>query len=500
MEGKIGIWLAVLLVILQICTPVYAAPDNNLLAEAVSGYCMDGELYVYLRLDAGYDAESLDMKLRSGEASAEAEGTIIPVTTGSTLVHYVLMVEGTESMSGYLDEINAFADSLAAKEKQEADYTVAVFGSCFEVVQERLTDKNEVAEAIAGLECTGKLSDPYMAAESALAYLDGYPRKSGELVNLIVITDGKTALGIEDADETHKIEKELARSAADRIANSPEVVVSTLCMEEWDEAVFEAFAAGKGIHEDIDEVQDAEDAGERMAQYVDSLCLTSFKLSEIPSAERFSVEVQIQGRNSEGQLALLNVGMEGVPNLNLFSDATLTETSQEEPSAAEEPSGTVSDIVEGRDGESGDAGACMLFIIIPAACVLITAGICILAFIKKKASGGVKKARGAVAEPAPGSIAMKLEVYAGNRISKETLLYLLDSITIGSSPECSLRFDDPDMSPLNSRIFIENQMIYIEDLGSKAGTALGGMRIQSRNRLRSGDVISIGAVEFCLRF
>lgn len=43
-------------------------------------------------------------------------------------------------------------------------------------------------------------------------------------------------------------------------------------------------------------------------------------------------------------------------------------------------------------------------------------------------------------------------------------------------------------------------MIYVEDMNSASGTAIGGMKIQGLNRLRSGDVLSIGEVEFCLKF
>ena len=95
---------------------------------------------------------------------------------------------------------------------------------------------------------------------------------------------------------------------------------------------------------------------------------------------------------------------------------------------------------------------------------------------------------------------MKLEVYSGNCISRGITLYLTDILTIGSSPQCNLRFDNPDVDPIHSRIVLKDQIIYIEDLNSKEGTFLGGMRIQGQNRLRSGDVISIGEVEFCLRF
>lgn len=155
---------------------------------------------------------------------------------------------------------------------------------------------------------------------------------------------------------------------------------------------------------------------------------------------------------------------------------------------------------ETEESEKKVLGKKVPLLIISVVCILVIAGSGILFFVKKKVSDRAKETEETVTKPASGSITMKLEVYAGNCISKASTLYLVDCLKIGSSPECHIRFDDLDIEPLHSRIFKKDQMIYIEDMNSKEGTALGGMRIQGQNRLRSGDVISIGGAEFCLKF
>ena len=95
---------------------------------------------------------------------------------------------------------------------------------------------------------------------------------------------------------------------------------------------------------------------------------------------------------------------------------------------------------------------------------------------------------------------MRLEVLFGTPVGGSGTLYLTDELIIGSSSRCDLRWQDKDISPENTRIFLKEQMVYIEDLGSACGTALGGMRLHAPNRLRSGDEISIGSVRFVLRF
>ena len=95
---------------------------------------------------------------------------------------------------------------------------------------------------------------------------------------------------------------------------------------------------------------------------------------------------------------------------------------------------------------------------------------------------------------------MKLEVLSGKTRTKADEFYLKDWLLIGSDPSCDLVFDEPEVAGRNSRIFFEEGYLYIEDLASPAGTALGGMRLYAPNRLRSGDEISIGDVLFRFTF
>ena len=97
-------------------------------------------------------------------------------------------------------------------------------------------------------------------------------------------------------------------------------------------------------------------------------------------------------------------------------------------------------------------------------------------------------------------IPLRLEIYAGRCRNKTAFLALSDVLTIGSSGDCDIVFDDPGMAPVNSSIKLDGGEIYIEDLDSSRGTALDGMRIQGRNKLRGGEVISIGTAEFAVFF
>ena len=80
------------------------------------------------------------------------------------------------------------------------------------------------------------------------------------------------------------------------------------------------------------------------------------------------------------------------------------------------------------------------------------------------------------------------------------MIPLQDQILIGRDKACDVVFNSPDVSKRNTKIFLRNGAVYIEDLNSTNGTKLEGMRIYAENRLRSEDEISIGNVKFCFKF
>ena len=504
MKRKAGLWLAVGLLFMFFTTPVYAAREDSAM-EAVSGYCLGDELHAFVRLNDDFDMANSKVSLQSDAVTGTDIAAVAPMTETNSTVHYMFMLDLSGSMRMHTNEVNAFAEAVMEQEKQNAFYTVAAFGERFEVVRENLTDKNAVIKVLDELEYTEQLTDPYTGVESALTYLDGYSIRSGDVIHLIVITDGDPDLGYEDDEK----QKELAQSAADRIKKTPEIIVSTFCTAEWDETAYETFSMGKGVHERTGSGQDATEAGKDVAEYVDALYRVSFKLSKNAASERFAAQMQIRSGSLEGELKFFDVDLENIPDLKMFSGSGPNVSTQEETpennnvtaeseveetettaESTEEPFGTDTE----EDIDQNSEGKGLLFWIIPALAVVIVVVIfAVLLIIKHKR--GIKQAK-----PASGSIMMKLEVYAGNCVTRTTTFYLKDSLIIGSAKKCDLVFADQEVALQNSRIFNKNDMIYIEDLNSKEGTAIGGMRIQGQNRLRSGDVISIGNVEFSFRF
>lgn len=68
-------------------------------------------------------------------------------------------------------------------------------------------------------------------------------------------------------------------------------------------------------------------------------------------------------------------------------------------------------------------------------------------------------------------------------------------VTIGRGPECSLQIFDPFVSSRHSLIFRKGVDFYLKDLGSKNGTKVNGVDIETI-KVKNGDIIRIGEKEF----
>ena len=64
---------------------------------------------------------------------------------------------------------------------------------------------------------------------------------------------------------------------------------------------------------------------------------------------------------------------------------------------------------------------------------------------------------------------------------------------VGRGAECRVRVDASEVSRLHARILVAGSEGIIEDLASKNGTYVNGLRVSGPRRLASGDEISLGS-------
>jgi diguanylate cyclase (GGDEF)-like protein len=86
-----------------------------------------------------------------------------------------------------------------------------------------------------------------------------------------------------------------------------------------------------------------------------------------------------------------------------------------------------------------------------------------------------------------------LVVLQGSESDLGTHVLLDRPVTIGRDPRAELPLEDDGISRRHCRVFSEDTLFFLEDLGSTNGTLLNGERIEGPRRLRAGDRIYLGA-------
>ena len=114
-------------------------------------------------------------------------------------------------------------------------------------------------------------------------------------------------------------------------------------------------------------------------------------------------------------------------------------------------------------------------------------------------SSGTHSRPSNVDQAADALLAMTIEVYAGHCVRSSAVIYLHDLISFGSDNICDVLFRDAGVEAEHLRVSYSEGRVIVEDL-SVGGVYVNGMRIQSRNPLRSGDVIGMGEAEFALKW
>lgn len=70
---------------------------------------------------------------------------------------------------------------------------------------------------------------------------------------------------------------------------------------------------------------------------------------------------------------------------------------------------------------------------------------------------------------------------------------------IGRSRDCVIRLESTRVSRHHARITVDDDAALIEDCGSRNGTAVGGVKIKGRVRLKDGDEIAVAGINVQFR-
>ena len=469
-----------------------------------AAFWQDGSLHVFARLNQDPGGAEPRLQLGTADLTLPAEGPLTQVSDSGTPVSYLLLVDRSNSMGGLSWNVTSFAKRLI---REDAHFSLATFGVDFQLVDTGGGTGDELLTALGGISYDEGGTDLPTAVVAAMDHLEALDRSPGELVNLVILTDGVTE-EVEDGEAL-----EMARY---RVAEDSSVLVHTVGLATGREVSQEALNAlaslRTGVHTVVGSGGVSADAAARaVVQDVGGLWTAAFPVTS--QGERFF---------SDASLCLFPAGAKE-PSLRLaIPDAPLlaggegtappdqeapeptsggetpaqtdglapTETAPETAAPPESDGGSgVGGVAPAGDADRLDpvwiAGGTGLAVAVLAAVLLL-----------------VRRCRRT--DPGedvpPGAIRLHLEVLEGRCDQDGQELYLNGTLTIGRDKRCDLRFRERTLPPQAGLICLRDGFLFLEALDPRCETLLEGMRLYRPSRLRSGDVISMGPVRFLFRF
>ena len=196
-----------------------------------AAFWQDGSLHVFARLNQDPGGAEPRLQLGTADLTLPAEGPLTQVSDSGTPVSYLLLVDRSNSMGGLSWNVTSFAKRLV---REDAHFSLATFGVDFQLVDTGGGTGDELLTALGGISYDEGGTDLPTAVVAAIDHLEDLDRSPGELVNLVILTDGVTE-EVEDGEAL-----EMARY---RVAEDSSVLVHTVGLATGREVSQEALNA-----------------------------------------------------------------------------------------------------------------------------------------------------------------------------------------------------------------------------------------------------------------
>ena len=528
---------AALLLALLLCGQALAAAS----AEPVRIFVYEDTLYTYMELE-GVDSPITQVEAKIEGQSFPATSRLETVRQAGFPITYLLLVDNSNSMPPFREQLNAFGRGLAENSGENTRCILATFGDEFQVISDSVPAE-ELEAQLAAIPLDEPVTRLHTSMNSALDYLEAMPRQGTELRSMVVITDGVQydPLGAVPYEEL-----------LERISHS-DVMLHSLGMGSDSEALASLgrlTEASGGLHQSLADGLDGESAAEALSDAGGDLMVTGFDLAG-RAAPGEDQEVSFTFASS-GALVCRGEAVVDIPGDESAGDGagqaeSPAESSEENPeeslaeSSGGNPEETAPEPVESEsmesesvesepasesaDGSESPQGNSQILIgggI--AAAAVVAAVIALLARGRKKG----KKAAGAAGEQTAGdrtageqtagdpsaegssgdseaagaetasadSVYMRID--KGNNVALPggSIFVLRDELFAGSGADCGIVLKDDAVAPRALRIFLENGFVRAEALDPGTPVQVNGETLAEVRTLRSGDRITVGKASF----
>ena len=465
-------------------------------AQLVRTFVYQDALCAYVDI-SGTDQPITKADAELGGRTFPAFGTLETVPQAGFPVTWMLLVDNSNSMPPFRADAVAFAEGLAAACGENTRFLLASFGDSFSLLAEDVPAE-QLAARMAEIPMDETVTRLHSSISQALDYFDGLPRTGNELRGLIVLSDAVQY----DPGASVSYEELLER------INSSDVMLHSVGFgadAEALESLSTLTKASGGTHQVVGDGCTAADAAAVLAEETGGLYVTSFALSGfLPEEGTVSVTFA-----SGGELMCRAAAEVDFPTAD--GEAAPAPEQPEVPPENTIPPSTSAPPGQAADGEpkddspEGDGVSFSADLVLPILGVLVVlaAVIAVLCLSRKRSrsTGSSHPAPAPESGPPPEEgIYVRMEVLQGTYLGQTLDFTLSHELTVGRDPSCDILFADGSVSRCHSRIFLANDTLYLEDLGSQNGTFVNGSRLEMACVLRSGDEIKVGDAAFRLKF
>ena len=245
-------------------------------AELERAFVYGDTLYTYV------DITGADQPITKADADIDgrtfpASGTLETVRQAGFPVTWLLLVDNSNSMPPFREEVSAFAERLAAACGENTRFSLASFGDQFTLLEEDAAAE-QLSEAMAEIPMDETVTRLHSSIDAALDYFDGLPRSGSELRCLVVLSDAVQYDPNAAVSHGELLER----------INSSGVLVHSVGFGTDAEALESLAAlteASGGIHQVVGDSLTAADAAAALAEDAGALYVTGFSLAGFTPAE-----------------------------------------------------------------------------------------------------------------------------------------------------------------------------------------------------------------------
>ena len=314
-------------------------------AELERAFVYGDTLYTYV------DITGADQPITKADAEIDgrtfpASGTLETVRQAGFPVTWLLLVDNSNSMPPFREEVTAFARELAAACGENTRFSLASFGDQFTLLEEDAAAE-QLSEAMAEIPMDETVTRLHSSIDAALDYFDGLPRSGSELRCLVVLSDAVQYDPNAAVSHGELLER----------INSSGVLVHSVGFGTDAEALESLAAlteASGGIHQVVGDSLTAADAAAALAEDAGALYVTGFSLAGFtPAEETAQVSVTFA---SGGELLCRGTAEVGFPTGEASEEVPEKPAEEPLPPPAEEPApvgGTAPDSGEAAPASGG---------------------------------------------------------------------------------------------------------------------------------------------------